>query len=230
MPTFQLISFKICPWVQRAAIVLREKNADFEFIHIETGNRPAWFQAISPHGKVPVLKIADGTALFESNAIVEYLDETIAPRLHPADPVQRAFNRAWTDFLPSFTAALGPVHSAEDEQALALALDKLPAIFEKIEAALAGRTSAGPWFNGSAYSLVDAGYAPFLQRLLIVQKLIGAAPLDDFPLLAAWARALVDRPSTHTFPPAEFESLFRAVLAQRGGLIARRVQRLAAVG
>src|SRR5579863_5589346 len=104
MPNFQLISFKTCPWVQRAAIVLREKNVEFEFVHISADNRPDWFKAISPHGKVPVLRIADGTALFESNAIAEYLDETIAPRLHPADPVQRAINRAWTDFLPGFTA------------------------------------------------------------------------------------------------------------------------------
>ena len=40
--------------------------------------------------------------LFELSAINEYLDETIAPRLHPEDPVQRAINRAWTDYAPTF--------------------------------------------------------------------------------------------------------------------------------
>jgi glutathione S-transferase len=72
--------------VQRAAIVLREKNVLFEFRHIESDNRPDWFLAISPHKKVPVLRIDDTVSLFESNAINEYLDETIAPRLHPDDP------------------------------------------------------------------------------------------------------------------------------------------------
>jgi glutathione S-transferase len=226
MSRFQLISFKACPWVQRAAIVLREKNIEFEFIHIEADKRPDWFKAVSPHGKVPVLRIDEDIALFESNAIAEFLDETIGPRLHPADPVKRAVNRAWTDFLPSFAAALGPVHAAEDEPALAAALEKLAAVFGPLEAALAARSSAGPWFNGAAYSLVDASYAPFLQRWLIIQELIETAPLDAFPLLAGWARALVERSSTHSFPPQEFRALFLAVLARRGGWFARRADNL----
>ena len=77
MPKYLLVSFKTCPWVQRAAIVLREKNVPFEFRHIEPDNRPDWFLAISPHKKVPVLRIDDTVSLFESNAINEYLDETI---------------------------------------------------------------------------------------------------------------------------------------------------------
>jgi glutathione S-transferase len=77
------VSFKTCPWVQRSAIVLREKGTPFEFRHIEPDNRPDWFLAISPHKKVPVLRVDDTVSLFESNAINEYLDETIAPRLHP---------------------------------------------------------------------------------------------------------------------------------------------------
>ena len=227
MPTFQLISFKTCPWVQRAAIVLREKGVEFEFIHIEPDNRPEWFAAVSPLGEVPVLRIDGAIALFESNAIAEYLDETISPRLHPADAVRRAQNRAWTDFLPSFVAALGPVHSAENEQALAEAVAALGAVFAKLEAALAGRKSAGPWFNGAAYSLVDAAYAPFLLRWLIIQKLLGQAPpLDAFPLVASWAEALVGRASTHSFPPEEFEALLLAVTARRGGLIGRRAAAL----
>jgi glutaredoxin len=79
MAKYLLVSFKTCPWVQRAAIVLREKKIDFEFRHIEPDNRPDWFLAISPHKKVPVLRIDDRVSLFESNAIAEYLDETILP-------------------------------------------------------------------------------------------------------------------------------------------------------
>ena len=71
MTKYLLVSFKTCPWVQRAAIVLREKNVPFEFRHIEPDNRPDWFLAISPHKKVPVLRIDDTVSLFESNAIAE---------------------------------------------------------------------------------------------------------------------------------------------------------------
>src|SRR5438552_13268889 len=106
MAKYLLVSFKTCPWVQRAAIVLREKKAEFEFRHIEPDNRPDWFLAISPHQKVPVLRIDETVSLFESNAIAEYLDETIAPRLHPDDPAQRAVNRAWTDYVPTFASSV----------------------------------------------------------------------------------------------------------------------------
>ena len=63
MTKYLLVSFKTCPWVQRAAIVLREKNIDFEFRHIESDNRPDWFLAISPHKKVPVLRIDNKVSL-----------------------------------------------------------------------------------------------------------------------------------------------------------------------
>jgi glutathione S-transferase len=63
MAKYLLVSFKTCPWVQRAAIALREKNIDFEFRHIEPDNRPDWFLAISPHKKVPVLRADDSVSL-----------------------------------------------------------------------------------------------------------------------------------------------------------------------
>src|SRR5579885_3547922 len=115
MAKYMLVSFKTCPWVQRSAIILREKNTPFEFRHIESDNRPDWFLAISPHKKVPVLRIDDKVTLFESNAITEYLDEVEQPRLHPADPIERAINRAWTDYVPTFAANVFVNDSAATE-------------------------------------------------------------------------------------------------------------------
>jgi glutathione S-transferase len=40
MAKYMLVSFKTCPWVQRSAIVLREKDTEFELRHIEPDNRP----------------------------------------------------------------------------------------------------------------------------------------------------------------------------------------------
>src|SRR5260370_1991343 len=121
MAKYLLVSFKTCPWVQRSAIVLREKNTEFELRHIEPDNRPDWFLAISPHKKVPVLSIDDKVSLFESNAINEYLDEMIAPRLHPADPIERAVNRAWTDYPPTFASLVTPTPYAHTTVAYAKA-------------------------------------------------------------------------------------------------------------
>src|SRR5579863_10455481 len=130
MPHYLLVSFKTCPWVQRAAIVLREKNVDFEFRHIEPDDRPDWFLAISPHKKVPVLRLDDRVSLFESNAIAEFLDETIVPRLHPADPAARAINRAWTDYVPTFAASVTGSGYAATEADYHKAVEQIPVAFD----------------------------------------------------------------------------------------------------
>lgn len=55
-----LISFALCPYVQRAVIMLNEKGVAFERINIDLANKPEWFLQISPQGKVPVLKVGAG--------------------------------------------------------------------------------------------------------------------------------------------------------------------------
>jgi glutathione S-transferase len=218
---YRLISFKACPWVQRAAIVLREKKVAFEFVHIESSNRPDWFAPISPHGKVPVLRIDDNISLFESNAIAEYLDETIQPRLHPEDAIARAINRAWTDYIPAFSGLTSAFTGADTQGAQASARDALAKAFARIEEALE-KQGNGPFFNGERYALVDAGYAPFLQRYLIIADLAGDTLLRNFSRLQQWAEALIARPTTHTFPPDVFRALYLQGVQRRGGLIAQQ--------
>src|SRR5436853_4352092 len=145
MAKYMLVSFETCPWVQRSAIVLREKNTEFELRHIKADNRPDWFLAISPHKKVPVLSIDDKVSLFESNAINEYLDETIAPRLHPEDPIERAVNRAWTDYVPTFAEMVTGTAYAETEADYNAAVAKIPIPFERLERPLDTQAS-GPHF------------------------------------------------------------------------------------
>jgi glutathione S-transferase len=217
------VSFKTCPWVQRSAIVLREKGTPFEFRHIEPDNRPDWFLAISPHKKVPVLRIDDRVSLFESSAINEYLDETIEPRLHPADPVERAINRAWTDYVPSFASSVTGCAYAATAEAYNKAAEQTPVAFERLERALE-RQGGGPFFNGAQYSLVDAAYAPFLQRYFFLDRIHKIGLIEKYPRLKAWAEALMARPSTHSFPEAEFEAMYRANVRRRNSWISQFIE------
>lgn len=70
-----LISHPLCPFVQRAAIVLLEKDIAFERIDVDLVDKPDWFLSLSPTGKVPLLKLGqqDGkdAVLFESMVICE---------------------------------------------------------------------------------------------------------------------------------------------------------------
>jgi glutathione S-transferase len=220
MAKYLLVSFKTCPWVQRAAIVLREKKVDFEFRHIDRDHRPEWFLAISPHRKVPVLRIDDQVSLFESNAIAEYLDETVPPRLHPTDAVRRAINRAWTDYVPTFAELVTATAYADTEAEYHAAAEKIPVPFERLEQALASQGS-GPYFNGAEYALVDAAYAPFLQRYLFLDRVRRLRHIERFPRLEAWAEALMERGSTHSFPPDEFEAMYRENVKRRNKWISR---------
>jgi glutathione S-transferase len=220
MAKYMLVSFKTCPWVQRSAIVLREKSTEFELRHIEPDNRPDWFLAISPHKKVPVLRIDDRVSLFESNAINEYLDETIAPRLHPADPVERAINRAWTDYVPTFAGTVTATAYADTEADYDKAAEQIPVPFERLEKALE-KQGSGPFFNGADYSLVDAAYAPFLQRYFFLDRVRKLGHIEKFPRLEGWAKALMNRASTHSFPPEEFEAMYREGLRRRNKWVSR---------
>ena len=88
-----LISHPLCPYVQRVAIALAEKSVPFTRVDIDLAAKPDWFLAISPLGKTPVLTVGDA-AIFESAVILEYLEDTHSPPMHPADPIDRADHRA----------------------------------------------------------------------------------------------------------------------------------------
>ena len=212
-----LISSVTCPWVQRAVITMRAKGVSFDVTYINLRDKPDWFLAISPHGKVPVLKIGD-EVLFESNAITEYLDETCAPRLHPADPITRARNRAWTDFLPTFGWGPGLNNltycKSRDELPDAIADARLRV--ERLENAIATeRGNDGPYFNGAELSLVDAAYGPFLQRFQISEAVLKTGLLDDFPLVRAWSDALLADEAITGSVPENFAEEFDRNLERR---------------
>ena len=96
----ELISFKLCPFVQRAVIALKKQEIDYDITFINLMDPPEWFEELSPTGQVPVLKV-DDEVIFESNVIVEFLNEISGEKLHPNDPVIRAKNRSWMSYSSS---------------------------------------------------------------------------------------------------------------------------------
>ncbi len=198
---------------------MRAKDVEFDVTYVNLRDKPDWFLRISPHGKVPVLKVGD-EILFESNAIAEFLDEAVVPRLHPDDPVKRARNRAWTDFIPTFAAAIGDVTYAKDRAAVEMGLKKLAGPLARLETALATERQQGSiaYFNGDRLSLVDAAYAPFLQRFSICEKVLKTGLLDKFPLVKAWTNALLSDNRVTSALPDNFLEEYRANLKRRGAL------------
>ncbi|TAN64195.1 MAG: glutathione S-transferase family protein, partial [Magnetospirillum sp.] len=81
----------LCPFSRLVRVVMAEKKLDFEPQIEKFWERRADFVALNPAGEVPVLVEEGGTALCDSLAIAEYLDEVHRePPLLPSDPLARA--------------------------------------------------------------------------------------------------------------------------------------------
>jgi glutathione S-transferase len=73
MADLELISFDICPYVERSRIALEHKGVEYDYTEIDLSDKPDWFLEISPRGKVPVLTV-DDEPIFESNVINELIE------------------------------------------------------------------------------------------------------------------------------------------------------------
>jgi glutathione S-transferase len=218
-----LVSHPLCPYVQRAAIVLREKGVVFSRRWVDLSAKPAWFTAISPLGKTPVL-LADGEAIFESAVICEYLDEVFAPRLHPADPLRRARHRAWMEFGSDVLNRIGAFYTAPDAPALEAAREALVSRLRQVEAAV---DPAGPFFAGRSFGLVDAVFAPVFRYFEVFESIGQAGFFDGLPRVGAWRTALAARPSVEEAGVPDYAERLVAFLESRGSELSRRMAPLA---
>ncbi|MHC2334883.1 glutathione S-transferase family protein [Bradyrhizobium sp. USDA 4454] len=213
MAALKLISHKLCPYVQRAVIALHEKGVPFERIDIDLANKPDWFLKISPLGKVPVLVVTadDGkeVALFESNVICEYIEETQAgAKLHPQDALTRAEHRAWMEFGSAILGDLWGLETATDAATHESKRQAVAAKFARVEAAL----GADPFFAGDKFSLVDAVFAPVFRYFDLFDQLTDLAVFTHTPKLRAWRSALAQRPSVRSAVSPDYPALLHAFL------------------
>jgi glutathione S-transferase len=219
----KLISHKLCPYVQRAVIALTEKGVPFERVDIDLANKPDWFLRISPLGKTPVLVVGDH-AIFESAVILEYLEETQAHPLHPADALARAEHRSWIEFGSAVLNDIAGLYSAADEAAFSAKAAQLEARFARLEA----RVAAAPWFDGETFSLVDAVFGPVFRYFDVFDKIGDFGILAGKPRLARWRAALAARPSVRSAVSADYPALLRDFLDRRRSYLSQLQAKLVA--
>jgi len=218
MAELTLVSHHLCPYVQRAAIALTEKCVAFQRVDIDLENRPDWFKAISPLGKVPLLKVGD-EVIFESAVILEYLEETQPRPLHPSDPLERAKHRAWMEFGSAVLADIWGFYTARESQAFEAKAAALRAKFVRIEAEL----GAGPYFAGERFSLVDAVFGPVFRYFDVFDRIGHFGMLTDLPKVAAWRAALAARASVVAAVAPDYPARLEAFIAAKNGVLARRL-------
>lgn len=212
----RLVSFKLCPYVQRSVITLLEKGIAFDIRFIELADPPDWFLALSPMGKVPVLETTQGV-LFESAVINDYLDEVNLPHLAPEDAFVRAQHRAWTEFASMLVGKMLDAMVAKD----AASFQQLHGEFWQQAARLESELATpGPFFAGEQFSLVDTAFAPAFMRMQLLQPAAETNPLADLPRLKTWVDALLAHDSVKNSVVEDFKPLFYAFLCKKNSFAA----------
>lgn len=211
MTALQLISHHLCPYVQRAAITLKEKGIEHERIDIDLSAKPDWFLRISPLGKVPVLRAGEAV-LFESSPICEYLDEITSGSLHPGDPLERARHRGWMAFASATLDAIAAVYNAPDATAFA---QRCASLRERL-AWLDRNLGEGPYFCGPDFHLVDAAWAPVFRYFDTFEDVAGLQCLDGLKHAQSYRAALAQRPSVRSAVSPQYPAMLRDFLARRG--------------
>lgn len=217
--TLTLISHELCPYVQRAAIVLSEKSIAFERVDIDLAHKPDWFLKLSPLGKTPVL-LVEGQPIFESAVICEYLDETTSPRLHPQDALQRARHRGWVEFGSAVLNAIAGFYNAPDEGVLSAKVADIRSRFEQIETEL----TQGPYFGGERFTMVDAVFGPVFRYFDVFEQFEDFGFFAHTPRVSEWRAALALRASVQGAASPRYPALLRAFLLARKSALSKRIQ------
>jgi glutathione S-transferase len=219
----ELVSFDICPYVQRSVITLKHKKIDFKITYIDLANPPEWFNKASPLGKVPLLLVrnsstSEPTVLFESAVINEYIDETTSPQLLPRDSLQRARERAWIAVSGELMTNFYPIMSSRDEAEIKEAKQEIWDILSKVEEAVSG----GSFFT-STFSLVDAAFAPMFQRFLMLKPFRDDPEWKKLPKTRKWAEALLALPEVRDSVVPDFKERYVSFLTKREFPIASQI-------
>lgn len=200
----KVVSSTICPFVQRVTALLEQKEIPYDIEYISLADKPDWFLRISPNAQVPILITESGTALFESDAIVEYLEEAY-PALQPTpDAETKAMDRAWSHLATKNYMVQCSAQRSEDEATLAERTKKLGKAFETIESTL----GPGRFFRGDDISVVDIAWLPLLHRAALIEQHTGYDFLADYPLVKKWQHHLVATGLAEKSVADDFETTF----------------------
>ncbi|UNM95452.1 glutathione S-transferase family protein [Ignatzschineria rhizosphaerae] len=214
--SYQVVGYPLCPFVQRVLITLNEKAAGYEQIWLDPhAELPEWFKEWSPPGKVPVMKVSSGEVLFESMAIVEYIEEQHkVPSIYAKSATKRAIQRAWAGVAGDLYGPQYMSMAAKTKEEVDQYFDVMKETLQLLE----GKCGAS-FFMGESLSAVDVVLAPMFIRFDVVASISGKNILDDFPKLQALSNKLLTHHSVLKIINDEWHQLFIDTQKMRGGLI-----------
>jgi len=225
-----LVAYKLCPYVQRSVITLEEKGINYQRTDIDLANKPDWFKALSPTGKVPLLILNDKDSLqevlFESAVICEYLDETTQGSLLPNAPKLRAQARAWIEFSTAMLNQIGKLYNAKNKAEFEQIQDTLAAHFSRLNIKLekeVNNKKTTHYFDGESFSLVDAAFAPVFRYFDVFEQYVEITCMQGLETLQQWRKNLAKRPSVKKAVSEDYHPALVEFVKKKNGYIAERM-------
>ena len=200
----QLIGSPTSPYVRKARVYVEETGARCEFAPVDAWHPDARLLGMAPLGKVPVLVRDDGSPLFDSLLVIEYLDHTLpeARRLIPAAGEPRWDVLRWQSLAHGLIDAtvfrLLDVRRPEALRSREVQTREEVRIARSLDA-IENDVAAREWLCLDRLTLADVVLGVALQYIDF------RYPHDwrgTRPALAKWAGRMTSRPSfTKTLPP-----------------------------
>jgi glutathione S-transferase len=211
----ELISFNLCPFVQRSVITLLKKGIDFKITYIDLASPPEWFLAISPLAKVPVVRYGD-EVLFESAVINEFLDEVTPNPIMPSSALDKAKDRGWIEYASQLIMDQYLMSAADNSADFNKHRESLIAKLQRLEDTI----KDSGFFNGGDFSLVDAALAPAFTRFEIYARLFNKDVISSFPKLAVLSGRLLELDFVQKSVVDNFEEIYSEYLKTNHSFLA----------
>jgi glutathione S-transferase len=201
----KLIASKTSPYVRKVRIALAEKKIEYQMVEAAPYEPVNPVHTWSPLGKVPVLVLDDGTHLFDSRVIVEYID-SVSPvsRLIPEPNRQRIEVKRWEALADGICDAMIAVVMESRRPAGQQSKEWIARQRQKVGAGVAELSrelEEKAWCDGESYTLADIATGCALGYLDLRNPELDWR--QEYPNLARLTEKLAKRPSfQETAPPA----------------------------
>ena len=213
----ELISFKLCPFVQSTIITLLQHKVDYKVTYIDINDPPPWFDELSPTGQVPIVKVNGDQVIFESAVINEFINDAYNCHMLPDDPLQRALQRSWAQFCASILGDMFNLVGAESKDAMEDIEYDIHEKLEKLEALKSGQQ----FFYSEELGLIDSYFAGIAMRINLLKPGVDLLDKARYPKLYQYTEHLLAQDSVKRSVVAEFDEMYSGMVKKRGGYISQ---------
>ena len=189
----KLLGSLASPYTRKVRVVAAEKKIDCELELVDVNPVENPVNTHNPLGKVPTLVLDDGTALYDSRVIVDFLDaRSPLGRLIPDETRDRVAVRRWEALADGVLDAglLVRYESLRDKKERSKAWsDKQVARMQRGMAQLAADLEGRAWCHGDRYSLADIALYAYTH---VAPE--GGFDLGRYPAIRAWLDRVAAEP------------------------------------